>query len=205
MMKFTKVIMLLSGVLMLPIISYSQNLSSKYLITYGSSNAKHTIIEYFSFECPGCKLHYLGDFQKIKSEYIESGELQWQFHPYPLSIIDIVAMEILRQLTAEQKQEFMEWMMRRKTQMGSIEHRILQLAYVVAEIYSKDFGDLSNKNYLKQSESFYAALNLSSSSKISDVPSVEINGELHRPFPLYKFIKRKIDELNLTEKKNEKN
>lgn len=53
----------------------------------GNKNAKVTVVEYSDFECPFCGRYYNDAYKQIKSEYVETGKVQFVFKQYPLTQI----------------------------------------------------------------------------------------------------------------------
>jgi protein-disulfide isomerase len=58
-------------------------LPSDYVL--GSPDAKVTFIEYASLSCPHCSSFHREAFEKIKSEYIETGKIKFIFRSFPLN------------------------------------------------------------------------------------------------------------------------
>ncbi len=53
----------------------------------GNKNAKVTVVEYSDFECPFCGRYYNDAYKQMKSEYIDTGKVQFVFKQYPLTQI----------------------------------------------------------------------------------------------------------------------
>ena len=51
----------------------------------GSTDASIIIIEYSDFECPFCQNFYLNTYDKLKEEFIDSGNVNFIFKDFPLS------------------------------------------------------------------------------------------------------------------------
>lgn len=50
----------------------------------GKSSAKVTIVEFSDFQCPFCEKFFSESYGKIKSEYVDSGKVKFEFRHYPL-------------------------------------------------------------------------------------------------------------------------
>lgn len=51
----------------------------------GKSNAKVTIIEFSDYQCPFCRIWWKESFNKLKSEYIDTGKVKLVYRDYPLA------------------------------------------------------------------------------------------------------------------------
>lgn len=51
----------------------------------GDDDAPVTIVEFSDFQCPFCRSFYLGAYQQIKSEYVETGKVRLIYRDLPLS------------------------------------------------------------------------------------------------------------------------
>jgi protein-disulfide isomerase len=52
----------------------------------GEQNATITLVEYSDFECPYCKKYFNETFAKIKTNYVDTGKIKYQFKHFPLNI-----------------------------------------------------------------------------------------------------------------------
>jgi protein-disulfide isomerase len=53
----------------------------------GSELAPVAIIEFSDFQCPFCKRHYDGTLPRIKSSYLDTGKVRYEFRDFPLTAI----------------------------------------------------------------------------------------------------------------------
>jgi protein-disulfide isomerase len=51
----------------------------------GNESANVTVVEFGDFQCPACNRFEQGAFSRIKSEYIDSGEVKFYWKDFPLS------------------------------------------------------------------------------------------------------------------------
>lgn len=52
----------------------------------GEQSATVTLVEYSDFECPYCKKYFGETFAKIKTNYVDTGKIKYQFKHFPLNI-----------------------------------------------------------------------------------------------------------------------
>ncbi len=57
----------------------------------GDAKAPVTVIEYASLSCPHCAMFYREAFEKIKTEYIETGKVKFVYRDFPLNQQALVA------------------------------------------------------------------------------------------------------------------
>ena len=62
----------------------------------GPENAKVTVIEYASASCPHCANFYKTTFQKLKTEYIDTGKIRFVFREFPHNDAGLAAFMIAR-------------------------------------------------------------------------------------------------------------
>ena len=51
----------------------------------GSSDAKVTVVEYSDFQCPFCQRFFNDTYLEIKSKYVDSGKVKFEYRHFPLS------------------------------------------------------------------------------------------------------------------------
>jgi hypothetical protein len=172
-----------------------EKLSSDYLIRFGDSESKVQIVQYFSFMCPHCLGLFRNDFQKIKSEYVECGKVCWIFHPVPMDLLTIQAMDCLEKLSEKEKRIFLTAIL----EIMSFDDNSLSLSYMqkAMEIFNKPVPNLKEKEYLSKTKAFQDAFQfLKQKEKIDAVPAVEINEELFlREIPSQEFIEKHVKNL----------
>jgi hypothetical protein len=172
-----------------------EKLSSDYLIKFGDSKSKVEVVQYFSFMCPHCLGLFRKDFQEIKCEYIECGKICWVFHPVPMDLLTVQAMDCLEKLSEREKRIFLTALL----EVMPLDDSNLSLSYMqkAMEIFNKPVPDLKEREYLSKTRAFQDAFQfLKQKEKIDTVPVVEINGELFlRELPNQEFIKKHICKL----------
>jgi len=74
----------------------------------GDKKAPVVMIEYASLSCPHCAVFYREAFDKIKSEYIDSGKVKFVFRDFPLNQQALVATMIADCRLQDEKEERVE-------------------------------------------------------------------------------------------------
>ena len=166
-----------------------EKLSSDYFITFGESESKVQIVQYFSFMCPHCLGLFRKDFQEIKREYIDSGKISWIFHPVPMDLLTVQAMDCLEKLSEKEKRIFLQAIL----EVMPLDDSTLSLSYMqkAMEIFNQPLPDLKEKEYLSKTRAFQEAFHfINQKEKIDAVPAIEINGELFlREIPSQEFMR----------------
>jgi len=167
-------------------------LPSDYTVTFGDTEAKIKIVEYFSFTCPHCLAIYRQDFACIKAKYIDPGKATWFFHPVPMDKLTVQAMDCLSKLSEKDKQIFLEAIL---DIIPEDESAVLYLQKAM-ELFENPLPDLQEKNYLSKTKAFQDAfLFIKQEDKVSALPTVAINGRLYlKEVPDFAFIARKLQE-----------
>lgn len=170
-------------------------LNSDYLIKFGDPESKIQIVQYFSFMCPHCLGLFRKDFQEIKRGYIETGKACWVFHPVPMDLLTVQAMDCLEKLSEKEKRIFLTAIF----EIMSFDDTSLSLSYMqkAMEVFNKPIPDLKEKEYLSKTRAFQDAFQfLKQKEKIDAVPAVEINGELFlREIPSQEFIEKHVKNI----------
>jgi len=53
----------------------------------GKADAKVTVVEFSDFQCPFCRRYYTTSYQQIKTQYIDTGKVNYAFMHFPLESI----------------------------------------------------------------------------------------------------------------------
>lgn len=174
-----------------PVFSF-EKLNESYLVSYGSSEAKAKVVQYFSFMCPYCLELYRREFETIKLKYIESNSLAYTFHPVPKDILTVCAMDCLGRLNPIQKQAFLEVMLE-EIDLEDTDYSI-GLMKQAMEILGAPVPKLNDKSYLKDTKAFKEAfLFLSQDETILAVPAIEVDGKLYpKDVPDISFLEKTV-------------
>jgi protein-disulfide isomerase len=71
----------------------------------GDKKAPVVMIEYASLSCPHCAIFYREAFEKLKSEYIDSGKVKFVFRDFPLNQQALVAAMVADCRLQDEKEE----------------------------------------------------------------------------------------------------
>jgi hypothetical protein len=152
-------------------------LHKSYLISYGEPNSTIQVTEYFSFQCPHCLSLFKKEFKQIKETYLDAKKISFTFHPLPVDLVTVSAMECLNKLSESEKRIFLEvFFEESEINEPSMTIALMQKAM---EIFGKPIPELQNKDYLQNSKAFLDAFEfLRQDETIETVPAAEINGQL---------------------------
>jgi protein-disulfide isomerase len=180
-----------------------EKLDKAYLISYGNPTAAIKITEYFSFMCPHCISLFKEDFKEIKAQYINNDKIAFTFHPLPVDIVTVSAMECLEKLNDSEKRTFLEVFF----EEGEINEPDMTIALMkkAMELFGKPIPELNNKEFLQNSKAFFNAFEfLKQEEKIETVPAVEINGRLFpKDVPDLSFLKQALNALPVQDVKHD--
>lgn len=172
---------------------YYEKLPSDYIVTYGETSSPVKVTYLFSIYCPSCLEFMKTEFPKIKEKYIDTGLLQWSWHPFPnpKKPLTYQAMICLGMLTPSQKRIFLEncaeYLNEKNMMLADSYFKKLMLffGHAVSDLYSPDF---LLKKHPKESASKFV-----SQKKEINIPSIEVNGEYISDFPSLTVIERAIE------------
>ena len=74
---------------------FSAQAESKVL-SIGSPDAKVTIKVFSSLTCPHCANFHSNTYDKLKKEYIDTGLVKFEHHPFPLDLAALNAEIVIR-------------------------------------------------------------------------------------------------------------
>lgn len=170
-----------------------ERIEETYCIPYGNPTAPLKIREYYSFSCPKCLDLYQKEFTKIKSEYIDTGKVYWIFHPDPVDLSTLKAMDCLSRLDSKQKRLFFESLF--EAMRPSTLHKAPKLMKKAMEYFKKPISKLEELKYLETTLAFQAAFEfLKQNPPIHAVPTIEIEGEIFEEMPTLAFIHEQIEK-----------
>lgn len=143
-------------------------LPSDYLVAFGEADAPYQVVEFISLSCPFCVECYNSDFSKIQKKLIDTGKVQWIFHPVPSEQATATAFAAIRKMSNREKAIFLD-MIFEEAAACSYE----DLADLVTQ-FSKKVG----VGFDEEAETdFFQFL---SSSEIDAYPTIVINGVVRR-------------------------
>ena len=159
-------------------IQRNKRLPSKYLISFGNPEAPIKIIEYFSFACPHCLTLFRTDFKPIRENFIEKDLVFWTFHPVPMDVVTVQAMDCLEKLSDERKRIILEAYLE-EAEAGDPEICTLILMEAM-KVFGNPLPRLGDNEHLESTQAFSDAFNfVKENPSMNAVPSLEVNGLIH--------------------------
>lgn len=164
----------------------------------GSDTAPIKVVEYSSLTCGHCAAFHQNDFPRIKTDYIDTGKVQFIFKEFPLNKPAVDASKLLRCLPRDRYLNFMTLLFTEQSKWAFLEDYLSPLKQnaKLAGLSDKDVTDCLNNTELenrlvgdmqKGGEKY----------KIQSTPSFIVNDGLrvligHQP---YGFFKETFDTL----------
>ncbi len=171
-----------------------KKLDERYLISYGNPQASTQVVEYFSFTCPHCLSLFQKEFHELKTRHLDTGAIAFTMHPVPMDLLTVRAMDCLEKLDEGQKRAFLEVMM--EAIQGEDIDSATKLMQKAMQVLGQPVPHLDKRDYLESSQAFEKAfLFLRQESKVSALPTAEINGTLYsNEVPSLVFLESKLKE-----------
>lgn len=174
----------------------------------GDKLAPITLIEYASLSCPHCADFSRIAFERLKTEYIETGKVKFIFRNFPLNQPALVAAMFAHCQANDNKDKFHEkyfltlkalfrtqdtWAFDQK--FAEKLESIAQLDGMSSDRFRKCISDKS-----LQDKILNVRMDAAKSLQLRSTPSFFVNGEIAEGFVDYKSLKKLIDK-NLSEQK----
>lgn len=168
----------------------------------GDKNAPVTVIEYASLSCPHCASFSRESFERLKTEYVETGKVQFVFRNFPLNQPALTAAMFAQCQAQDNKAEGPEKYHATikalfKTQDSwAFDEKFQDKLEAIAKLdgmSSDRFKSCINSHELQEkvlSDRMAAAKNL----QIKSTPSFFINGEISEGYVDYVTLKKLIDK-----------
>ncbi len=172
----------------------AEKLPDRYLVQYGSADAPVKIVQYYSLTCPHCVALFRKQFKQIKEEFIQTEQIHWIFHPVPMDLQTVQAMDCFSNLSEKEREIFLEAILEELAiDRPSFTAHLMQKGM---EVLKKPIPDLQEKSYLSETDAFTDAFNfLKQNEDLNAVPAVEINGVFLRgEIPNIAFIEQILFE-----------
>ncbi len=162
----------------------------------GDENAPVVIIEFSDYQCPFCRSFWRETLPLIKSEYIDTGKVQFVFRDLPLSIHPAAIPAAQATECAEEQGKFWEmhdkiFSEQEKLGSGTVQFSVDDLKKWAGEINlnTGDFNScLDSKKYAEEVEN---DLNDARAAGANSTPSLFINGRLvvgAQPFAVFQSL-----------------
>jgi protein-disulfide isomerase len=146
----------------------------------GKPDAKVTVGEYFSLTCTHCAAFAQETFSDVKKNLIDSGEVKWVFHDYPLDQVALTAAMVARYLPVDRYEPFVmalfasqdRWAFNRNADTTDELWKTAGLAGMSRQTFDKAIGDTGLRDWIVQQQKADT-----DKWKIDSTPSFVINGQ----------------------------
>jgi protein-disulfide isomerase len=146
----------------------------------GKPGAKVVVGEYFSLTCTHCAAFAQGTFPEIKKNLIDTGQVRWVFHDYPLDQVALTASMVARYLPVERYEPFINalfatqnrWAFSRGNDTTEELWKTAGLAGMSRATFDKAVGDTGLRDWIVQEQKAD-----SDKWKIDSTPSFVVNGQ----------------------------
>lgn len=169
-----------------------EHLPEEYLVRFGSLEAPLEVVEYFSFSCPNCVALFRKEFPELRERYLEKGLISLTFHPVPMDLVTVQAMDCLQKLSEGKKRIFLEAV------LDSIDIRDPELATEMLkramELLESPLPELANEEYLSSTKAFRDAYEyILEEDKPNAIPSLTVGGTFYpNEIPSLHFLEKKL-------------
>lgn len=126
----------------------------------GKPDAKVTVGEYFSLTCTHCAAFAQGTFPDVKKNLIDTGQVRWVFHDYPLDQVALTASMVARYLPVDRYEPFINalfatqnrWAFGRGNDPTEELWKIAGLAGMGRQTFDKAVGDTALRDWIIQQQ-----------------------------------------------------
>ncbi len=161
----------------------------------GKPDAKVTVGEYFSLTCTHCAAFAQETFPEIKKNLIDTNEVKWVFHDYPLDQVALTASMVARYLPVDRYEPFINalfasqdrWAFDRNNNPTDELWKIAGLAGMSRATFDKAIADTGLRDWIVQQQK--AATD---KWKIDSTPSFVINGQKYAGEMSYQAFRKLI-------------
>ena len=161
----------------------------------GKADAKVTVGEYFSLTCTHCAAFAQGTFPELKRTLIDTGEVKWVFHDYPLDQTALTASMVARYLPVDRYEPFINalfatqnrWAFGRGNDPTDELWKIAGLAGMSRSTFDKALGDTALRDWILQEQKADT-----DKWKIDSTPSFVVNGKKYSGEMSYEAFRKLI-------------
>jgi len=171
-------------------------------LVYGDKKAPIVMIEYASFSCPHCAMFYREAFEKLKSEYINTGKVQFIYRDFPLNQQALTASMISSCRADDEKEEktekhygFIKALF--KTQdVWAFDQKYIEKLESVAKLdgMSSDRFKSCIEDQKLQNKILQSRMEAAKSLQLRSTPTFFINNEASEGYVDYLTLKKLIDK-----------
>tara|TARA_B100001063_G_C16567796_1_gene454251 strand:- start:188 stop:781 length:594 start_codon:yes stop_codon:yes gene_type:complete len=177
---------------------FSAQAESKVL-SIGNPDAKVTIKVFSSLTCPHCASFHSTIYEKLKTDYIDNGLVNFEHHAFPLDLAALNAEVIVRcQNNNEKKFELLTEIYNKQTTwaIGSDINKINELIKKVGLNFNLSNEKMNTclKNDQVQDEILEQRIESQKKYKIKSTPTIFINEKKYSGKIEYKSFKKAIDK-----------
>jgi protein-disulfide isomerase len=161
----------------------------------GKPDAKVTVGEYFSLTCTHCAAFAQGTFPEVKKNLIDTGEVKWVFHDYPLDQVALTASMVARYLPVDRYEPFINalfasqnrWAFGRGSDPTDELWKIAGLAGMSRQTFDRAIGDTALRDWIVSEQKADT-----SKWNIDSTPSFVINGQKYAGEMSYEAFRKLI-------------
>jgi len=161
----------------------------------GKPDAKVTVGEYFSLTCTHCAAFAQTTFPEVQQKLVDSGEVKWVFHDYPLDQVALTAAMVARYLPVDRYEPFINalfasqnrWAFGRGSDPTEELWKVAGLAGMSRQTFDKAIGDTSLRDWILQEQKADTA-----KWNIDSTPSFVINGQKYAGEMSYEAFRKLI-------------
>lgn len=168
----------------------------------GNRNAPVVMIEYASLSCPHCAAFYREGFEKLKTEYIETGKVQFVYRDFPLNQPALAAAMVAVCRSVDEKENgvqayysFIKSLFKTQDSWAFDQKYIDKLeAIAMLDGMSADRFKSCIEDKKIQTKILEARMRAAKSLQLHSTPTFYINGETIEGYVDYLTIKKAIDK-----------
>ena len=169
------------------------------ILSNGNVNAKVTVKVFSSLTCPACANFHSEIYYELKKEFIDTGLVRFEHHPFPLDLAALNAELILRcGIKDEKKFELLGKIYKKQNSwaIGSDINIINESIKKIGSEFKIKDNEMNNclKNDISQDEILNQRIKAQKKYKIQSTPSIFINEKRYSGKIDYKQFKKAIEK-----------
>ena len=168
-------------------------------IVIGAPNAKCTLIEYASLDCPHCAHFAETMFPKFKAEYVDTGKVRYVFRDFPLHQPAVWAAQVARCAGPMRRMGYIGLYFQTQTEWLADTSDADKLLNGVAKVartggMSREQFDACLKDKSIEDQILQSRIDAVNKYNLDATPSFVINGKLYAAVATYDEFKRLVDK-----------